>query len=241
MNSNLFKTNHYIQDFDSIVLESDAEGKSVVLASTAFFPGEGAQPCDTGQLSFNGKTIQVDQVIKINGKIFHLLQGGLPAPGTMIQGQIDWQRRFNLMRINTALHILSGLIWTLYQGTTTEISMEPVRGRLHFETKKISPGNILKLEKHLNRAIYEARDISVKTMDVENASLIADLISPAINMHTDPPELIKVVEVDGLNVQAGKGLYVMNTAEIGEIKIQNFTQHETNQIDVFLSDNPEDK
>ncbi len=72
-------------------------------------------------------------VKKVNGQPVHFIEGDLPPVGTAVTGQLDWERRYQLMRTHTAMHILCGVVWRDYGAQVTGGNMEPGAGRMDFE------------------------------------------------------------------------------------------------------------
>ncbi|MFN7037640.1 MAG: alanine--tRNA ligase-related protein, partial [Bellilinea sp.] len=107
----LYATDSFLKSFDARVKAVDEAGRAVLLDRTAFYPGGGGQPGDTGILNgANGRVWQVSRVRKTAEGIWHTLAGeaGLPQTGDALHGTLDWERRYALMRTHTALHILCG-------------------------------------------------------------------------------------------------------------------------------------
>jgi misacylated tRNA(Ala) deacylase len=105
----LAHTDAYLKEFEANVVAVDAEENAIALNQTAFYPGGGGQPCDYGWLD----NIPVTKVKKQGEHIWHWLatQSDLPTEGATVQGKIDWDRRYKLMRTHTAFHILCGVVW----------------------------------------------------------------------------------------------------------------------------------
>ena len=113
----------------------DAENRGVILDRTAFYPGGGGQPPDEGTLTIGGIPYPVTRARKMGDQVVHLLAGDepLPAVGAAAHGQIDWERRYQLMRTHTAMHILCGVIFRDYGASVTGGDMDPLQGRMDFE------------------------------------------------------------------------------------------------------------
>jgi misacylated tRNA(Ala) deacylase len=127
----LYQTDSYLQRFDAIVIGVDSDNHGVILDRTAFYPGGGGQPADQGTLSFEGTIYTVSRSKNIGGQIVHLIEGmdTLPPVGAHLRGQIDWERRYQLMRTHTAMHILCGVIFRDYGALVTGGDMDPLKGR----------------------------------------------------------------------------------------------------------------
>ncbi|MCH8871075.1 MAG: alanyl-tRNA editing protein, partial [Chloroflexi bacterium] len=107
----------YLKEFDAVV--TDATAKGVVLDRTAFYPGGGGQPADSGLISAGDDVFEVKKLSRSDGKLVHEIDGDLPAVGTKVHGVMDWERRYQLMRTHTALHILCGVVWRDYGAKVT--------------------------------------------------------------------------------------------------------------------------
>jgi len=136
----LYYTDAYLREFDSRVVAVDGERDAIALAETAFFPTGGGQPHDTGELRFEGTEARVVDVRKEGAVVWHLVAGAaeLHAVGAVVHGLIDSGRRYLIMRIHTAQHILNGIIWRDYGAHVTGAQITPPEGRLDFELPTMS-------------------------------------------------------------------------------------------------------
>ena len=115
----------------------------VVLDRTVFYPGGGGQPSDRGLLlrATDGRTWTVRGARKAGGEIVHELEpgdGDPPSVGDVVEVDLDWARRFALMRTHTALHALCGVVWRDHGAQVTGGNMEPGSGRMDFEFESMS-------------------------------------------------------------------------------------------------------
>ena len=119
----LYQTDSYLREFEATV--TAVEGGAAVLDRTAFYPGGGGQPHDTGTLSADGRSWTVVKVEKRGADVLHHLEGeDPPAIGTRVRGALDWERRYRLMRTHTALHVLCGVVWREF-GAQVSFEFEP--------------------------------------------------------------------------------------------------------------------
>ncbi len=218
----LFLNDSYLKEFKAKVIEIFAEENAIVFDRTAFYPTGGGQPCDFGEIEYNGKISTVSKVKKIDGRIMHFVDGDLPEAGTEIVGRIDWERRYKMMRTHTAMHSLSAIVWRDYKAQVTGGNIEPLAGRLDFEFEKIDAEMTADIEKKVNAEIAKGMDVTSKTLPRAEAEKIPDLIRTKINLL--PPNLteIRVVKIGDLDLQADGGTHVKNTSEIGTIKIVDY-------------------
>lgn len=216
----LYLSDPYIQRFEATIV--DHIDGAVVLDKTAFYPGGGGQPSDQGQLFADEGLRQVIKVKRIGGEIGHYLDGELPDVGTQVVGQLDWPRRYNLMRIHTALHILCGVIWRDYKSSVTGGNMEPLKGRMDFEFETMRQELVSEIEEAINREVAAERDILVRTLPREEAFQIPDLIRTKINLLPEGIKDVRTVEIVGLDLQADGGTHVANTKEVGNIRVVDY-------------------
>src|ERR1700690_472726 len=143
----LYQTDSYLKEFDAIVTAVNPDEKAVALDQTAFYPGGGGQPNDLGRLA----ELNVVKVRKAGDDVLHILDGDLPAVGTRVHGVINWDRRYQLMRTHTAMHILCGTVFRDYGAQVTGGDMEPLKGRMDFEFERLQKDLVTLIETAVNR------------------------------------------------------------------------------------------
>lgn len=218
----LYQTDSYLREFHATVTALDNAQNALALDQTAFYPGGGGQPNDTGQLLADAKTWRVTKVKKSGPDVWHSLEGGLPAAGTHVDGVIDWDRRYTLMRIHTALHILCGVIWRDYGAAVTGGNMQPGSARMDFEFERMQKELVSEIEKSINDEVEAARPVKIAILPREEAFKIPDLIRTKINLLPKGIAEVRTVEIEGLDLQADGGTHVANTADVGRIKIVDY-------------------
>ena len=216
----LYLQDAYIREFSAQVFSASEHG--VTLNQTAFYPGGGGQPNDVGTLSTGEDDWSVLKVRRSEGELWHDLGGNLPEIGSDVTAELDWERRYRLMRVHTAMHILCGVIWRDYEASVTGGNMEPLRGRMDFEFERMHKDLVEAIEKSINTEVEAARPISTRILPREEAFQIPDLIRTKINLL--PPAImeVRVVEIEGLDLQADGGTHVANTQEVGPIRIVDY-------------------
>ena len=216
----LYQHDAYIKTFDAIV--SDVGEDAVALDSTAFYPAGGGQPGDHGTLLSAGHTWSVLKVRKVGNDVWHHLDGELPMVGDQVKGEIDWQRRYQLMRTHTAMHILCGVIWRDYSASVTGGQMQPLRGRMDFEFETMRKELVQEIEEKINVEVNASRAVKIDFLPREEAFKIPDLIRTKINLLPPSIKIVRVVEIEGLELQADGGTHVASTEEVGEIRIVDY-------------------
>ena len=220
----LYQTDSYLKSFEAIVKDVDKEQNAIVLDQTAFYPGGGGQPADTGTIFFNGTTVEVTKVKRVEGDYFHFIKKDSPLPkkGQTVTGELNWQRRYQLMRTHTAMHILCGVIFRDYGASVTGGNMDPLKGRMDFEFETMRQELVAEIEAAINEEVRNGRTLKVKILPREEAFQIPDLIRTKINLLPEGIEEVRVVEIDGLDLQADGGTHVANTNEVGRIKVTDY-------------------
>lgn len=213
-------TDAYLQAFEATVTEQVEGG--VVLDRTAFYPGGGGQPSDIGTLRAGDQSWEVTKVQKVSGKPVHFIAGDLPEVGSAVTGQLNWDRRFKLMRTHTAMHILCGVIWRDYQASVTGGNMEPLQGRMDFEFETMRQELVAEIEAAINREVQAARPVVVDILPREKAFQIPDLIRTKINLLPEGIQEVRTVEIVGLDLQADGGTHVANTHEVGRLRVTDY-------------------
>jgi misacylated tRNA(Ala) deacylase len=219
----------YARRLEARVLDVSAGDGSpiVVLDATAFYPGGGGQPSDRGLIirAGDGRTWAVRGAHKAGGEIVHELEpdgSDPPAVGDLVQVDLEWARRFALMRTHTALHALCGVVWRDYGAQVTGGNMEPGSGRMDFEFERMSGDLVDTIESTVNAELGAARDVRVAVLPREEAFAIPDLIRTKINLLPEGIETIRTIEIVGLDLQADGGTHVSNTREVGGIRVTGY-------------------
>ncbi len=207
----------YLREFEARVL--DVTPRGVVLDRTAFYPGGGGQPSDTGVLRANGVQFPVTRISRAGGQTVHELDREPPPAGTAVLGEIDWDRRYQLMRTHTALHILCGVVWRDYRAQVTGGNMTPLAARMDFELEQMSADFAGEVEDRINAEVAAARAIEIKTLPREEAFQIPDLIRTKINLLPPAVQEVRIVNIVDLDLQADGGTHVANTSEVGRIRV----------------------
>lgn len=206
------------REFDATVVESDA-ASGVVLDCTAFYPTGGGQPHDLGTLRWPGGEARVVEVRRQGGAVLHRVEGDHPPVGARVHGAIDWDRRYALMRIHTALHAMSGVIYQLYGATVTGGQMYPDRARMDFEMPDLSAERLARIEQRTNELLAEGHAVSARVLPREEALQIPDLIRTKVSLIPASIAEIRVVNIEGIDQQADGGTHVANTHEVGRVRI----------------------
>jgi misacylated tRNA(Ala) deacylase len=220
MTEKLYHQDAYLQEFEAAVTNI-SEGW-VALDRTAFYPGGGGQPSDQGKFVRGANTILVTKAKSETGEIWHAVDSEGFQIGDAITAYLDWPNRYKLMRTHSAMHILCGVIWRDYGASVTGGNMAPGRGRMDFEFERMQKELVEEIESKINVEVAAARSITAEVLPREQAFEIPDLIRTKINLLPEGIQQVRVVEIDGLDLQADGGTHVGNTSEVGRIRVVDY-------------------
>jgi len=220
----LYQKDSYLKEFTAIVQEFDAEKHAICLDQTAFYPGGGGQPNDLGTLTFDNKSIEVIGMKKTGDEVWHFIDqdATLPQPGTPITAKLNWERRYQLMRTHSAMHVLCGVVFRDYGALVTGGNMDPLEGRMDFEFETMTKDLVEVIENTVNEEIEKDHPVKVQILPREVAFQIPDLIRTKINLLPPGINEIRTIEIVGLDLQADGGTHVHSTNEIGRARIVDY-------------------
>ena len=216
----LYYEDAYLGEFEAEVLA--VEEDRVRLDRTAFYPGGGGQPADTGILRWGTAETKVVGGARDDAGTWHKIEGNLPAVGNRVTGSVDWERRLQLMRTHTAMHILCGVIWRDHKASVTGGQMAPLQGRMDFEFPSMRQELVRSIEEAVNVEVEAARGVTSRVLPREQAFAIPDLIRTKINLLPEGIAEVRIVEIEGLDLQADGGTHVANTREVGPLRIVDY-------------------
>ena len=212
----IFRRNAYAVRTEATVLAVYERG--LVLDRTVFYPTGGGQPGDAGVLRHDGTEIRLIDAIKGDGpdSVIHVSEPGaaLPAVDSTVEVEIDWERRFAHMRMHTCLHLLCAVV----PGAVTGGQIGADRSRLDFNVPSASLDKD-DLTAHLNRLIADDHPVSYRWIDDAELEANPDLVR---TMSVKPPTgtgQVRLVDIEGIDLQPCGGTHVARTAEIGRVEV----------------------
>jgi misacylated tRNA(Ala) deacylase len=212
----LYMIDSYMQDFEATVTK--VEGKIVILDKTAFYPQGGGVPDDCGKLVFEGSTFNVRMVKKLGSDVIHELdQVGLKV-GDKVHGWLDWERRYKLMRMHTAAHILSAIVNKETGALITGNNIYLDKARIDFDLETFDREKLAEYCAKANQEILKNQPITVEFMPREKALKIPAVVKLAGALPPAVKEL-RLVKIGDIDLQADGGPHVSNTKEVGTIEI----------------------
>ncbi len=219
MTERIFATDAYARSMQATVVENDREDGRVLLDRTVFYPGGGGQPHDVGELVIGDDRLTVTRVAQDTTGVWHWIEGGLPKSGTDLVGEVDWDRRYSLMRTHTAMHALCGVIGERFHSPVTGGNMKPGEGRLDFDLPDWDPDDRDPVETELNRQLALAREVEVSFLPRAEADADPSLIRTKVNLLPEALTEVRVIDIVGLDRQADGGTHVNSTSEVGSIRV----------------------
>jgi Ser-tRNA(Ala) deacylase AlaX len=212
----LYLRDCYISEFEATV--TDVKEGSVILDRTAFYPEGGGQPSDTGWIEWGKNRSHVIHVLKKGEEVHHVLSGELPSRGAVVRGIIDWEKRYRHMRYHTALHILAGVVYHLYNSTITGSQISGDKARIDFTLEDLSRDKVERIEYEANKIVDEGRNVKIGFIPREELVNNPELIRIKPELIPNLPSL-RIVEIEGFDAQLDGGTHVSNTKEVGKIEI----------------------
>lgn len=208
-----------VREWDAVVLASDPE-LGIVLDRSAFYPGGGGQPPDHGVVLWGGVQTRIEGARRLDD-VWLIPAEGDPVPpvGTSVRGAIEDERRTALMRTHSGLHVLSGVVFRDFGALVTGSSMDPLSGRLDFNLDEVPAGFKEAVEAACNSEVRADRAITAYELPRDEALAIPDVIRTAANLLPPTIEIVRIVDINGLDVQADGGTHVASTALIGEVRV----------------------
>jgi misacylated tRNA(Ala) deacylase len=212
-------TDQSVREWEAVVLDASAED-GIVLDRSAFYPGGGGQPPDEGVLLWGGVVTRIVGARK--GEDLRLLPAeGDPIPpvGTAVRGALDDARRTLLMRTHSGLHLLGGVVFRDFGALVTGGNMTPGEARMDFNLPEVPPGLKETLTEACAREVEADRAIAVSWLPREEAYAIPTLLRTATDLLPQDLEVVRLVDIDGLDLQADGGTHVASTRQIGRIEV----------------------
>jgi len=206
----LYYTDCYLREFNARVIQKDPDprGVRVFIDRTAFYPESGGQPSDRGVLA----GVPVLDVIDEGGDIAHILASS-PA-GEIVQGSIDWVRRFDHMQQHTGQHVLSAAFERagVYKTVSFHLGMESAT--IDLDSDRVGTKQVEEAEDLANRVIFENRAVEVLFRSAAEVQQL-DLRKPTFREGD-----IRLVEIEDFDLSACGGTHVSRTGAVGVISIR---------------------
>ena len=225
MTEALYFLDCYLTEFKATV-EKVTDGKFVVLDRTAFYPESGGQPGDTGKLvrESDGAEFEVLYVGKFNGEISHEIAGenvsaGLKA-GDKVKGFVDWDRRYRHMRMHTATHVIANVIEKEAGAQITGNQLGLDQSRVDFSLEVFDRDRFTEYEKIANTVIAQNHPVNLYLVSRKEAEEKLSRLTTLAKGFSEEISEVRLVEIEGVTIEACGGTHLKNTGEIKGIRIE---------------------
>lgn len=242
MTKTLYLEDSYMRECDATV-SATIDGKNVVLDQTVFYPRGGGQPGDTGKIFVGDSSaeLRVLNVSKRDGRILHELDRAVQDSELKAQDRVhlvlDWERRYRLMRMHTAAHMLAATMNRELGVLITGNELGEERTRFDFNTENFDRAVFDDIVKKANESLSRDVELKIYTLPREEAMKIPGVVKlaallpgapgngpifgPAKNRVALPPAIteLRIVEIPGIDTQADGGTHVRNLKEVGQIEL----------------------
>lgn len=210
MTQRLYYDDCYLRDFTARVVDTADEGRKVYLDRTAFYPTSGGQPFDVGTIG----GVAVEEVVDEEDRIGHVLAAPLSRPDTsgVVDGRIDWERRFDHMQQHTGQHLLSAVLIEMFDIATVSFHMGALTSTIDVEAASMDAKQLERAEERCSEIVAEARPVLIA---YEDASTDLGLRKASARTGT-----LRIVAIDRLDKSACGGTHVRSTAEIGPVLLR---------------------
>ncbi|MFQ5647830.1 MAG: alanyl-tRNA editing protein AlaXM [Candidatus Aenigmatarchaeota archaeon] len=214
----LYLADSYLKEFEATVKQVN-DGKFIVLNQTAFYPSSGGQPHDTGVMvrESDGKEFKVVFTGKFSGQISHEVdQEGL-QPEDKVNCRLDWDRRYKLMRMHTAAHIISAILYKEAGALITGNQLDLDKSRIDFSLEHFDREKLIEYIQKSNEYVQRDLEVRISQMPREEVEQDPELVKLAKGL---PPgiKVLRIVEIVGLDKQPDGGTHVKSLKEVGTIK-----------------------
>jgi misacylated tRNA(Ala) deacylase len=217
MNNALYMDNSYLKEFEATV-ESIKDDKYVILDKTAFYPLGGGVSHDIGVILRGNEEFPVVYVGKFDNKISHEVSKPGLKPGDKVIGIINWERRYKLMKLHTTAHLLASIFHNKANALITGNKIEPEKSRIDFSLEGFDKSIIDDYCNKANELILKNAPVKITYMKRDEALKIPDLVKLANKMPPDV-DILRIVEIEGIDKQADGGCHVNELREIGKVVI----------------------
>lgn len=208
---------NYIKQFDANIIKTKKD--YIVLDSSAFYPLGGGQPSDTGIIRTFEGDFKVTGVEKKNIIKHHLELKEKKLPEGEVKGILNWKKRYAHMRMHTAQHLISGLVYDKFNARTVGNQIYAEKSRIDFHPIKLKEEELEEIESKINKII--SRNVDVSIYEEKRETLEKKVDAKRTNMDLLPKfiKVLRVVQVGNFDICPCAGTHVRNTKEIGRIKI----------------------
>lgn len=219
MTDKLYLNDSYNKETRAVVTQID--GNVVRFSSTVLYPTGGGQPSDTGTAFFGDSEYRITEVRKNGEEVDHVFEVAPSlSPGDEVKLVLDWEKRYAHMKYHTAIHVIDAAVHNMDRPeiiiTGSQISDD--HARVDFDFEKLDQDSARSIIEAANKILAGEAPVNIKEMTRDEALSIPGLA------RTEPGrrlimslDLVRVIEIEGIDQQADGGTHVANTSEVGRI------------------------
>ena len=231
----LYLYDSYLKEFEAKV--ESVSANAVVLDQSAFHPLTGGVGCDFGWLvkkdaKFRVVRVEIDRTTKTVSHVLETEPSGLSL-GDAVKGTVEWGRRYCLMRLHTAAHLIAAVMYRDYSALITGGQVDVDQAKLDFNLPRTDREVFEDAVKKANEEAAKRAELKVYFLSREEALKVPGVVKLAERMPPEEREL-RIVEIPGIDLQADGGPHVKNTDEIGEIQLLRIENKGKNQRRLYF-------
>jgi misacylated tRNA(Ala) deacylase len=234
----IYQNDCYIKEHESVVTKIFND--LIFFESTIFHPRSGGVENDRGYLILNDKKIEITEVFidKNFQDVAHRISTNIKiSEGTKVKMVLDWERRYRLMRLHTAAHIISAIMYNKYNALVSGGNINQEYAYDDYTIENIDKEIFKKVIEEANEIVKKDLEVKIYWLKREEALKIPGIVKLANKV---PPELeeLRIVEIEGIDIQADGGPHVKRTSEIGEIVLMKFENKGKNRKRLYFTVKP---
>ena len=215
MTKELFLEDSYLKACAAEITAID--GDKVSLNQTVFYPAGGGQETDTGVLVQNGVEVAVTKVKKEGGEICHYVSEPEKLVLGPVTAKVDWERRKNLMKHHTLLHVIAAVFHQEHNSLCTGNQIYPDKARIDLTgITELSSEEIDALVERANEELARNHPVTVRTLPREQAEEISGVIKTIVNLIPEAVKDIRLVKIGDIDEQACGGTHINETGAVGQ-------------------------
>jgi alanyl-tRNA synthetase len=206
MTERLYYTDSYLRDFRAHVVDRSADGHTLYLDRSAFYPTSGGQPFDVGSIAGAAVTEVVDEEDRVAHRV------AAPVAADDVECSVDWDRRFDHMQQHTGQHLLSAVFEELFRLHTVSFHLGADSATIDLEGGAVDARTILEVERRTNELVFANLPVQVT---FEDSQQVQGLRKPSERQGT-----LRIVSIGQLDRSACGGTHVRATGEIGPVLLR---------------------
>jgi misacylated tRNA(Ala) deacylase len=222
----LYFKDNYIKNFKAQIIAIDKEKNRLTLDKTAFYVEGGGQETDKGWIIFQGGKLEITKVQKKGKDIWHNFKKSsvIPEEGEEVEGELDWERRYYLMKAHTAQHVLSHYLLDQFGANTVgnAVKKPDTRADFHPLNHNFTEEEMARISQEVNEILAKDMPVSIKFLQREEA---IDFLTEKgyqrqyLEMVPTSVKEFRIIQIDDWDWSSCGGTHVKSTGEIGKIKI----------------------